>query len=385
MTAHVNNHIHTTYSFSPYSPAEAVKRAKNSGLVTAGIMDHDSVGGLEEFIVAGREENIGVTVGFEMRVSFADTPFVGRRINNPDQNSVAYLAMHGIPHDKISECEAFLKPYREARNKRNKKMTAKLNEYVKIAGISIDFEQDVLPLSLHDKGGSVTERHILYALAQKILDKTTPGATVVAFLQSYFQITLHGKNLARLSDAQEPWYRYYLLGVLKGHLVSRFYIDADEELPDYRDFIALAERIGAISAYAYLGDVGDSVTGDKASQAFEDAYLEELVLFLKDAGFRAITYMPARNTRAQLQRLIGLCEKHDLFQICGEDINSPFQPFVCEALMQPIFSHLITAAYALIGHERAGYGNGLFSKKMMQKMPLLKERIDYFASKGRAE
>ena len=50
---YVNNHIHTTYSFSPYSPTKAVYTAWMNGLVTAGIMDHDSVAGAEEFIEAG--------------------------------------------------------------------------------------------------------------------------------------------------------------------------------------------------------------------------------------------------------------------------------------------------------------------------------------------
>ena len=41
-TSYVNNHIHTTYSFSPYTPTEAVYTAWRHGLGTAGIMDHDS-------------------------------------------------------------------------------------------------------------------------------------------------------------------------------------------------------------------------------------------------------------------------------------------------------------------------------------------------------
>ena len=50
----VNNHIHTTYSFSPYSPAKSVWMAYQAGLVTAGIMDHDSISGAREFIEAGK-------------------------------------------------------------------------------------------------------------------------------------------------------------------------------------------------------------------------------------------------------------------------------------------------------------------------------------------
>jgi len=348
----VNNHIHTTYSFSPYSPTMAAYLAWQNGLATAGIMDHDSVGGIREFIEAGKIIGIAVTVGFELRCSFHNTPFRGKRINHPDQNSVAYLAMHGIPHNMVDEAEAFLAPYRDKRNNRNRLMVEKLNVYVKPAGLAIDFDADVLPLSLYNEGGTVTERHILFALAKKIMEKAAPGADVVAFLKQQFNIELTGSTLEKLNNRNTEWYQYHLLGLLKGYFMEAFYIDATDELPSYADFVALGERVGAISAYAYLGDVGNSVTGDKRTQEFEDAYLDELVAFLKNAGFKAITYMPTRNTAEQLKRLMALCDKHNLFQICGEDINSPFQSFICGALEKPEFKHLIDAAWALIDHER---------------------------------
>jgi len=383
MKHHINNHIHTTFSFSPYTPTQAVEAAKKNGLQTAGIMDHDSVGGLREFIQAGKDLNIAVTVGFELRVDFSDTPFAGGRINNPDQDTAVYLAMHGIPHDQIDRAEAFLKPYREKRNARNRAMTKKLDAFVRKAGLEIDFNRDVISLSQWEKGGSVTERHICCALAQKIMDKYPPGPSVVTMLEERFGIKVNGKSLEKLNDPNEQWYRYYLLGVLKSHMVAHFYIDATDELPHYSAFIQLAEEIGAIPAYAYLGDVGDSVTGDKRTQKFEDAYLDELVAFLKKVGFKAITYMPARNTKEQLARLMKLCREHGIFEICGEDINSPFQPFVCDALALPEYGHLITAAWALIGHERSARGEGLFSPAMIEKYPSLEERVKYFADMGK--
>lgn len=378
----VNNHIHTTYSFSPYSPTAAAYLAWKNGLATAGIMDHDSVSGLREFIEAGRIIGSKVTVGFELRVSFAGTPFEGRRINNPDQDSVVYLAMHGIPHDKIDEADAFLRPLREARNLRNRQMTAKLNDFVRPTGLEIDFEKDVLPLSQYKNGGAVTERHILYSLAQKIMDKISPGPGLISFLEDNYGIKVTESNREKLNDPGNQWYRYYLLGVLKGHMMQHFYINADAELPSYSGFVNFGKSIGAVPAYAYLGDVGDSITGDKRTQQFEDAYLDELVVFLKEVGFKAITYMPSRNTDSQLKRLMALCEKHDLFEICGEDINSPFQPFICKALEREEYKHLITAAWALIGHEKAPHGAGIFSDEAIHKYPSLKERIQYFANMG---
>jgi len=395
----VNNHIHTTYSFSPYSPTLAVYTAWKNGLATAGIMDHDSVGGLREFIEAGQMIGIAVTCGFELRCSFEGTPFEGKRINNPDQNSVAYLAMHGIPHDKIDEAEAFIKPYREKRNQRNRLMIKKLNQYLKSSGLSLDYEGDVVPLSLAGEGGSVTERHILFALAGKMMEHVTPGPELVAFLKKHFNIDASGGSLdvdlshstSCCSDSccsdegpspQELFtYRYHLLGTLKGYFVETFYIDATDELPSYKDFITLAKSLGAIPAYAYLGDVGTSVTGDKRTQTFEDAFLDELVPFLKEAGFEAITFMPTRNTPAQCQRIMKLCDQYQLFQICGEDINSPFQSFVCEALEQEEYRHLIDAAWALIGHENSE--KGMFAEGAQWTDWPIDQKVKHFAELGR--
>ena len=128
---------------------------------------------------------------------------------------------------------------------------------------------------------------------------------------------------------------------MKSDLIGKFYVDATDELPDVREALDLCNEIGAISAYAYLGDVGSSVTGDKRAQKFEDDYLDELIPYIKELGFRAVTYMPSRNTRAQLERLRALCEKYELFQISGEDINSPRQSFVCEAQRDPAFRNLV--------------------------------------------
>ena len=121
-TIYVNNHIHTTYSFSPYNPTAAVYMAWQNGLKTAGIMDHDSVGGAREFLEAAQVIGMPVTCGVECRVDMSKTALNGRRINNPDQKSVAYVAMHGIPHQNIEKVDAFFAPYREKRNERNRKM-----------------------------------------------------------------------------------------------------------------------------------------------------------------------------------------------------------------------------------------------------------------------
>ena len=62
--------------------------------------------------------------------------------------------------------------------------------------------------------------------------------------------------------------------------------------------------------------------------------------------------MPTRNTPAQLTRLRGLCEQYGMFQISGEDINSPRQSFIIRAMENPMFRNLIDATWKLIEHEK---------------------------------
>lgn len=381
----VNNHIHTTYSFSPYSPTAAVYFARAAGLCTCGLMDHDSIAGAEEFLAAAKAARMGATIGMECRVSFAQTPFGDRKLNNPDQKGVVYMALHGVPHDRAAELNALFAPYRERRNDRNRRMVAAINGMMGRYGVTLDFEKDVLPLSNFAKGGSVTERHLSSALAYRLLDVVGRGNRLIRFIKEELKLPISGKIEGYLLDEANPHMMYDLLGWIKSQLISRFYIDATEECPDVREMLALSERIGAISAYAYLGDVGDSVTGDKRAQKFEDDFLDELIEYVAGLGYRAVTYMPSRNTKAQLRRLRGLCEKHGLFQISGEDINQPRQSFVCQAQRDPEFANLYEATWALIAHEWRATGNpadGLFSRESIERWPDLNERVKAFAAFG---
>lgn len=385
-TGFVNNHIHTSYSFSPYSPTKAVYMAWQSGLATAGIMDHDSLSGAKEFIEAARIVDLPVTVGMECRAFMQNTELCGRRINNPDQKSIAYVAIHGIPHQNIETLNIFFRYYRIKRNDRNRKMCARITELTAPYGITLNFENDVLPLSMAHEGGSITERHILYALTKKITARCKTPEEVLRFLISEMGIDVSEKVRGQILAAVPEYYEYDILGALKSNLVEKFYVDAYAECPDIYELEKVVNDAGAILAYAYLGDVGDSVTGDKKTQKFEDDYLDSLFREIARIGFNAVTYMPSRNTESQLRRIMNLCEKYKLFQISGEDINSPRQSFHCQAMQKDMFRHLADAAYALIGHEKCATENAensMFSHEIRHRMPTLDERIEYFASKVR--
>ena len=345
---YINNHIHTTYSFSPYSPTAAVYAARMEGLCTAGIIDHDSISGAEEFLEAAKIVDMPVTIGMEARISMDGTRLEGRRTNNPDQVGVSYMTIQSVPHDKIHVLTEFFRPYRAARHERNRKMVEKINAL--LPGIALDYDKDVLPLSLAAEEGGVTERHLMYALAIKLTQQVGKGSAMVAKL-SEMGLTLSAKQEAQMMDTAYPFYEYDLLGILKSAFVPQIFIDATVECPRLADVVKLCADVDAYLCYAYLGDVGDSVTGDKKAQKFEDDYLDDVFECLKEEGVKAVTYMPTRNTAQQLTRLRGLCDEYGMFQISGEDINSPRQSFVIKAMENPLFRNLIDATWKLIEHE----------------------------------
>ena len=345
---YINNHIHTTYSFSPYSPTAAVYAARMEGLCTAGIIDHDSISGAEEFLEAAKLVDMPVTIGMECRVSMDGTRLEGRRTNNPDQVGVSYMTIQAVPHDKIAVLTEFFKPYQAARHQRNRQMIEKINA---LLGLDLDYDKDVLPLSESWDNGGVTERHLMYALAIRLVKEVGKGEAMIKKLEA-MGLTLSEKQKKQMLDTQYPFYEYDLLGILKSAFVPQIFIDATAECPKLPDMVKLCADVDAYLCYAYLGDVGDSVTGDKKAQKFEDDYLDDVFECLKEEGVKAVTYMPTRNTPAQLERLRGLCDSYGMFQISGEDINSPRQSFVIKAMENPMFQNLIDATWKLIEHEK---------------------------------
>ena len=377
-----NNHIHTIYSFSPYSPTKAAYMAYNSGLTSAGIMDHDSISGAEEFNKACNLLNLGSTCGVEVRAKF-NRGF--GRINNPDQKDCIYMAAHGIPAQSIKPFNEYLAPFRKKRYERDAKMCKLITDKFSKFSITLNFEKDVMPLSQAQNGGSITERHLMFALAVKLEKAFGRTENLINFLVDDLKLTVSDKIKSYLLDTENECFLFDLLGVLKAD-TSFFFIEADEEMPDAVEFVKVAKDFGAIPAYAYLGDVVNSVTGDKKAQKFEDDFLPDLIKEIKKAGFLAVAYMPTRNTPEQLNRIMKLCRENGLFEISGEDINTPRQKFACAALALPEFSHLIDSTWALIGHEKIsserGLEYGMFSERAIKETPDLYERIKKYAVIG---
>ncbi len=379
----VNNHIHTTYSFSPYSPAEAVYRSYMAGLKTAGIVDHDSVAGVSEFLEAAKILGMPVSCGFEVRCDLTDSELGTFKLNNPEQAGVAYVTVQGLPHNRLEEMNEILAPYRQARLERTKQMADGIANLLKPYGIEYDFERDVLPLTQFNQGGTITERYLLFALAKILMDRLGKGEKLISYLTDELKITVSDKAKAALLNESNPHYIYDLLGLFKAEFLDKVYVKGGADCPPLAVIRKLCDDTGAILTYCYLGDQISSVTGDKKAAKYEDDNLEFILGTFKKMGFNGCAYMPSRNTDEQIQNVKKVCATYDLFEICGEDLNQPSQPFICEKMRGELYADAYDNTFALIAHEeritKGGKEAGLFGDVSKP----LNEKVAEFAAYGK--
>ncbi len=345
-----NNHIHTCYSFSPYTPAGAALGARRAGLRVVGSVDHDSIAAADEMTEATRILGMGSVTGFECRAFFGDG-FEDRKLNNPDSKGIAYMTVQAVPAPARPRVEAWLAPKRAARLERTLKMAEAANEILAGLGLArFDPQADMVDRSRYAAGGGITERHLLAAMADALILGFGRGEALVKGLQG-MGIDVPAKLAGVLGDADNPYLTFDLLGLLKAEYLERIYIQPTTECPKATEVVALADSVGAIATYAYLGDVSASPTGDKKAEKFEDDFLDDLFVAMADRGLRAVTYMPPRNTPEQIARIHDLAVRHGMLEISGVDINTPRQQFNCPELRDPKLANLNEATWALVAHE----------------------------------
>lgn len=154
--------IQTTASDGKHSPRECVKMAKERGLRTIAITDHDTVGGVEEATLAGAEFGIRVVPGIEMSVEENDSHILGYGID------IANEALLGE-----------LEKFRHGRIEGAKKMVENLRQ----GGFDVEWE-DVLRQAT---GGVVARPHIARAILARPenKEKLGPVSNVHEFIEKF--------------------------------------------------------------------------------------------------------------------------------------------------------------------------------------------------------
>lgn len=117
----IDFHCHTTASDGEYTPTEIVKFAKDLGVHTLAITDHDTIDGLEEAIIAGKNYGVEIIPGVELNVE------------------VPKGQMHILGYYIDYDDEQFKEEMRLLREDRNNRNMKYIEEFNKI-GINMSFE-----------------------------------------------------------------------------------------------------------------------------------------------------------------------------------------------------------------------------------------------------
>ncbi len=141
----IDLHTHSTASDGLYPPAELVRLAREAGLTTIALCDHDTTDGLDGAIEAGRELGVEVIPGIEVNTELPN--------GQGDAHMLGYFIEYGRP-----EFQANIKLLRDARERRGERMVEKL----RAAGFDVTWER-VREIA----GGAVGRPHLARALIEK--------------------------------------------------------------------------------------------------------------------------------------------------------------------------------------------------------------------------
>jgi hypothetical protein len=373
----MNLHMHTFYSYNMegHSPSYLAWKAKQAGMIAAGMVDFDVLDGVEEFLAASRLLGLRACAGIETRVFVPE--FKDDVINSPGEPGIAYHLGLGIPGRKLADREElFLQSLRETAGRRNRGMVERVNAY--LAPAAIDYDQDVLPRT---PAGNATERHLCTAYALKAAAAFPDPAALAAFWSEKLDLEILP---ADLPDSNR------LLDRLRGKTMKQGgvgYVAPDPEtFPRLDAMNAFVLGTGGIPAVAWLNGETD---GERQMERWMDVAMA--------SGTAALNLIPDRNIAPgkqatgpqRLKEVMELAEARALPVAVGTELNAPGQPFIDafeSPSLQPWNACFTQSAYILFAHTalQRHHQRGYLSDWAREHFPVPRERNRYFAQMGQA-
>jgi hypothetical protein len=145
----VDLHTHSVYSDGTLTPAELIQAAKQSGLHAISLTDHDTIDGIDELLIHGRNACLQVISGLEVSSMHKETSI--------------HILGYGIDHRRET-LHKKLSLLQQGRKERNLKIICKLQNL----GLNISIEE----LAEYSRCGQAGRPHIAGLLLQKGVVKT---------------------------------------------------------------------------------------------------------------------------------------------------------------------------------------------------------------------
>jgi hypothetical protein len=378
LTEVANMHCHTFFSFNGYghSPTSLAWLARRRGIKLLGSVDFDVLDAVEEFLTACDLVGVRGSTGIETRVFIPE--FATREINSPGEPGVYYHMGIGFTSSQSpASVTPILADMRRRAKARNKDMVARINAY--LSPVSVDYEQDVLPLTPH---GNATERHMLQAYTQAAERNALDPA---AFWAGKLNLPLD-QVTAQMGD--KPKFQNTIRAKLMKKGGVGYIQPGPQTFPNVEEFHQLIIACGALPCAAWLDGMS---AGEQA--------IEELLALLIDKGAVALNIIPDRNwniadpdqKRVKVQKLyevVELAQKLDLPLNIGTEMNAYGQKWLDDfdaPELAPVRAAFIGGAYFIYGHTVAqrALGLGYQSDWAKTHLPGRRERNEFYTQLGR--
>lgn len=373
----INLHCHSFFSYNGYgmSPCSLVWMAKLQGLDMIGLVDFDTLDGVDEFHKAGKILNIKTVASLETRVFLPN--YLKQEINSPGEPGIAYHMVSGLTSTAIlrNENRLFTESLLNKSHIRNKNIVTRINNI--IPKIKLEYDRDVLSLT---PNGNPTERHICEAYRKKA-ENIFPDeqlrmkfwSKVTNYSEKRFDVVFHNKvNL-------EAFIRKYFMK--QGGIA--YQQPSPDNFPKLSDINSYAIGLNSIPVMAWV---------DGMSPAENN--IKELIEYHVSQGTKGINIIPDRNynikdnilKKKKLQKLyevIEIAESYDLPIMVGTELNAPGLKFVDDfnsPELSPLLPIFRKGAEIFYGHtiEQAKNGNGYCSEWSNNNFATTAEKNDYY-------
>jgi hypothetical protein len=373
-----NLHAHSFFSYNAYgySPSMLAWLAKKEGIPLMGIIDFDTLDGVEEFLTASEVLGVCGTASLETRVHLPE--FSEDVINSPREPGVIYHTLAGFAgQDLPPEGELILVDLKQRSSRRNRRIVSLLNDY--LYPVEIDYQETIVPLSA---GGMPTERHILSAYISAVEEQVPEP---ILFWADKLDLTT--EKIQDVIQNKPAFKRLVREMLIKAGGVA--YQKPDEgSFPPLAIIHELARAGNALPTAVWLDGTH---TGEQREP--------ELLAFLIAQGVVALNIIPERNINAEdpkekalkiqnLYDVVALSRSMDLPIIIGTEMNKSGQKIVNDfyaAPLAPLQQVFLDGGYFLYGHTVMSRhaGLGYPSNWANQQLETRAKKNDFFTLVGK--
>ena len=317
----VNAHIHLPPNFSAFdSVEEAVRLAAEQKIDVLGTSNYYDYHVYREFADRASKQRIFPLFGIETIALLDGLATDGIKLNDPGNPGKMYLCGKGIHRfDPLApEASALLEVVRAKDAARMARMTARLTELFRAAGLETGLNEEAVKDQIVRRHGSpketvyLQERHVAQAFQEAVFERV-PSGERAAFLAGLFgaaskspedAATVQGEIRSHLMKAGKPGF-------------------VEETFVDFNHAYQLVLALGGIPCYPTLADGASPIC------PFETP-VEKLIEEIKARGIYFAELIPVRNSPEVLTHYVTSMRKAGLVITAGTEHNTrdmlPIEP-----------------------------------------------------------